>query len=142
MVVEGDAAEVVVEAAVVVVEVVEAAVIVTDPVRIAAMTAAKTVEIVETAGTVVLVPTVAQEDPEEEEAEAVEARKNSAWTRRLSPLWARLPLKVRPSLYQIPDLESIRSSLYPSVSHCNLFQVEESKKFQTTTFSSRANNDY
>jgi len=74
---------------------------------------AKTVEIVETAGTVVLVPTVAQEDLEEEEAEAVEARKNSAWTRRLSPLWARLPLKV-----------------------------EESKKFQTTTFSSRANTDY
>ena len=114
--VEVDAAEVVEEAAVVVVEVVEAAVIVTDPVRIAAMTAAKTVEIVETAGTVVLVPTVAQEDLEEEEAEAVEARKNSAWTRRLSPLWARLPLKVRPCLYQIPDLESIRSSLYPSVS--------------------------
>ena len=99
-------------------------------------------ETVETVWTVVLVPTVAQEDLEEEEAEAVEARKNSAWTRRLSPLWARLPLKVRPSLYQIPDLESIRSSLYPSVSHCNLFQVEESKKFQTTTFSSRANTDY
>merc|ERR550517_1101795 len=44
---------------------------------------------------------------------AVEARRNSAWTRRPSPLWVRLPLKVK-----------------------------ESKKFQTTTFSSRANTDY
>ena len=96
-----DAAEVVVEAAVVVVEVVEAAVIVTDPVRIAAMTAAKTVEIVEiveTAGIVVLVPTVAQEDLEEEEAEAVEARKNSAWTRRLSPPWDK-PEEVNSNCY-------------------------------------------
>merc|ERR550517_1171314 len=58
-----------------------------------------------------LVLAVAPVDPGVEVA--VEARRNSAWTRRPSPLWVRLPLKVK-----------------------------ESKKFQTTTFSSRANTDY
>ena len=92
MVVEVDAAEVVVEAAVVVVEVVEAAVIVTDPVRIAAMTA---VMIAVRTVAMGLGPAVALEDLVEVEEEAVEARRSSAWTRRPSLLWARLPLKVR-----------------------------------------------
>jgi len=86
--------------AVIVMDPVRIAVIATDPVRIAVRTAAMD-----------LVRAVAPGDPGVEVA--VEARRNSAWTRRLSLLWVRLPLKVK-----------------------------ESKKFQTTTFSSRANTDY
>ena len=89
------------------------AVIVTDHVKTAVRTVAMD-----------LVPAVAP-DPGAEVA--VEARKNSAWTRRLSLLWVRLPLKVSSFIFQ---------SHGPS-HNCNLFQVKEIKKFQTT-FSSRA----
>ena len=89
MVVEADEAEDAGEVAGAAEDVVEA-VIVTDPVKIAAMTAVRTA--VKTVA-MVLGPAVAPGDPGVEAA--VEARKNSAWTRRPSPLWARLPLKVR-----------------------------------------------
>ena len=101
MVVEEDAGEVADEVAGAAEDaVVEGAVIVMDPVRIAAMTAVMTavttaVRIAVRTVAMVLGPAVALEDLVEVEVEAVEARKNSAWTRRPSPLWARLPLKVR-----------------------------------------------
>ena len=126
MVVEADEAEDAGEVAGAAEDVVEA-VIVTDPVKIAAMTAVRTA--VKTVA-MVLGPAVAPGDPGVEAA--VEARKNSAWTRRPSPLWARLPLKVRCPL----------CLGLSGFSHSDLFQVKESKKFQTTTFSSRANTDY
>ena len=73
--------------AVIVMDPVRIAVIATDPVRIAVRTAAMD-----------LVRAVAPGDPGAEVA--VEARRNSAWTRRLSLLWVRLPLKVRSSNLQ------------------------------------------
>ena len=69
------------------------AVIVTGPVRTAAMIAVRT-------AVMDLVLAVAPVDPGAEVA--VEARRNSAWTRRPSLLWARLPLKVRSSTLQFP----------------------------------------
>ena len=103
------------------------AVIGTDPVKTAAMTAAM---IAVRTVAMDLVQAVAPVDPGAEEA--AEARRNSAWTRKPSLLWVRLPLKVRSSTLQ-----------FPGPSHdSDLFQVKESKKFQTTTFSSRANTDY
>lgn len=92
--------------AVIVTDPVRIDVIATDPVKTAAMIA-----VMIAVKTVDLVQAVAPGDPGAEVA--VEARRNSAWTRRPSLLWVRLPLKVK-----------------------------ESKKFQTTTFSSRANTDY
>ena len=94
--------------------------IVMDPVRIAAMTAVMTavttaVRIAVRTVAMVLGPAVALEDLVEVEVEAVEARKNSAWTRRPSLLWVRLPLKVSSSTFQ-----------FPGPSHdCDLFQVKE-----------------
>ena len=64
------------------------AVIVTGLVKTAAMIAVRT-------AVMDLVLAVAPVDPGVEVA--VEARRNSAWTRRPSPLWVRLPLKVRSS---------------------------------------------
>ena len=81
-------------------------VIVTDPVKTAAMIAVMTVAMD-------LVQAVAPVDPVAEEA--AEARRNSAWTRRPSLLWVRLPLKVSSSTFQ-----------FPGPSHdCDLFQVKE-----------------
>ena len=71
------------------------AVIVTGPVRTAAMIAVRT-------AVMDLVLAVAPVDPGAEVA--VEARRNSAWTRRPSPLWVRLPLKVRSSSLLTPGL--------------------------------------
>merc|ERR1719361_1145754 len=68
------------------------AVIGTDPVKTAAMTAAM---IAVRTVAMDLVQAVAPADPGAEEA--AEARRNSAWTRRPSLLWARLPLKVKES---------------------------------------------
>ena len=73
------------------------AAIVTDPVKTAAMTAAM---IAVRTVAMDLVQAVAPADPGAEEA--AEARRNSAWTRRPSLLWARLPLKVRSSTLQFP----------------------------------------
>lgn len=88
------------------------AAIVTDPAKTAAMIAVRiAVRTVVRTVAMDLVQAVAPADPGAEEA--AEARRNSAWTRKPSLLWVRLPLKVK-----------------------------ESKKFQTTTFSSRANTDY
>ena len=72
---------------------VRTAVIVMGPVRTAAMIAVRT-------AVMDLVLAVAPVDPGAEVA--VEARRNSAWTRRPSLLWARLPLKVRSSTLQFP----------------------------------------